>query len=402
MGHASTRAIALAAMLALFAPAAARAAPPPNDDFADAVELSGDSPEASGTTEGATAEAGEPDRLGDLAGTSVWYRWTPTRSGLVTVACQSNFDTILTVFRGQALNGLTEIGSDHSGSLCGPPDLAFRASAGVEYRIAVDAAEGGGGGGFILELANTSTAPSNDDFAAAQSLQTHTGQGTSGSTAGAGREPGEPPHGGSANGSSVWFSWVATRSGLTRVYPCDASYHPLIDVYTGSSLTALDRVSTPADISGEFPWCGLGGLGGATFPAVAGTTYRIAVDGSGGEWGFFRIELQEAPPPDLTPPTTQLSGFYIHRRTARFEFEGSDAPTFLPLPGQPFPEPAATRLFLCRLDRHPFVRCRSPKRYGGLSTGPHRFEVRAVDEAGNEDPTAVGRRFRILKPGSRP
>jgi hypothetical protein len=61
----------------------------------------------------------------------------------------------------------------------------------------------------------------------------------------------------------------------------------------------------------------------------------------------------------------------------------------------------STRNFFCRLDRRPFAKCRSPKRYGGLSTGRHRFEVKAVDEAGNEDRTPLVHRFRILRPGRR-
>jgi hypothetical protein len=43
--------------------------------------------------------------------------------------------------------------------------------------------------------------------------------------------------------------------------------------------------------------------------------------------------------------------------------------------------------FECRLDGAPFAVCGSPKSYSPLRPGDHRFEVRAVDAAGNADPT---------------
>lgn len=140
-----------AALLALaLAAATASAIAPDNDDFGDAELLAGDAPEATGSTDGATAEAGEPNRLGDMAGHSVWFRWTPDRSGLILVSCTSAFDAIVAVYTGSSLTGLTEVGSDHSGFECDSPELLFRAHAGTEYRIAVDARLGGGAGGSRL------------------------------------------------------------------------------------------------------------------------------------------------------------------------------------------------------------------------------------------------------------
>jgi hypothetical protein len=43
--------------------------------------------------------------------------------------------------------------------------------------------------------------------------------------------------------------------------------------------------------------------------------------------------------------------------------------------------------FECRLDGAPFALCGSPKSYAGLGKGDHRFEVRAIDAAGNADAT---------------
>jgi hypothetical protein len=46
-----------------------------------------------------------------------------------------------------------------------------------------------------------------------------------------------------------------------------------------------------------------------------------------------------------------------------------------------------TGSFECRLDGGPFALCGSPKSYSGLGKGDHRFEVRAIDAAGNADAT---------------
>jgi Ca2+-binding RTX toxin-like protein len=57
------------------------------------------------------------------------------------------------------------------------------------------------------------------------------------------------------------------------------------------------------------------------------------------------------------------------------------------------PEPAAT--FECRVDDGAFFGCVSPRRTGPLAAGAHTFEVRAIDRAGNADPTPAQRTFTV-------
>ncbi len=367
-------------------PVTAGAAVPANDDFDNAVVLVGDSATANGTIEGATKQSGEPDHAGVIGGASVWYRWKAPRSGLIRVVVQSNFATLVGVYTGSAVGSLAEVGSD-SKQVLELTETHFRAVGGGEYWIAVDAAAGGGAGEFTLNLENTSAQPANDNFAEAKPFTDLGGNATViGSTEGAGRESGEPAHGGSATGASVWLSWTAHRSGATRVYPCSGSFHPLIDVYAGTTLDSLTAIGTPGNIGPGAPTCRLGGRGGVSFSAVAGQTYAIAVDGTAGDWGAFDLELIEAPLGDVFPPQTFINWQKkLAPRTMRFRFSTS--------------EPGAS--FLCRIDRRPFAPCVSPLTLTRLSPGHHRFEVQGIDAVGNVDSSPARRLFRIASKGKR-
>lgn len=58
-------------------------------------------------------------------------------------------------------------------------------------------------------------------------------------------------------------------------------------------------------------------------------------------------------------------------------------------------EPGST--FRCKLDKKAFAPCRSPKTYKHLKRGKHKFQVRAVDKAGNIDSTPAVKRFKIKR-----
>jgi hypothetical protein len=126
--------------LALPAPAAAA---PVNDSFAGALTLTGFPVEVTGSNVDATREPGEPshdDPAFPQGERSVWWRWTPKRSGHVAVeTCGSRFDTILAVYTGAALTELTQVASSAGSGWCeSGARVAFFATAGVTYRLAVD------------------------------------------------------------------------------------------------------------------------------------------------------------------------------------------------------------------------------------------------------------------------
>ncbi len=125
---------------------------PVNDNFADRITIP-----APGTVTGnnvdATAESGEPFHAG-LSGArnSVWWRYTPSSSGQVTIdTFGSNFDTVLAVYTGSAVNALTYVAAnDDTNGL--QSRVQFNAQAGVSYAIAV-AGFAGASGSIVLNVA---------------------------------------------------------------------------------------------------------------------------------------------------------------------------------------------------------------------------------------------------------
>ena len=91
---------------------------------------------------------------------------------------------------------------------------------------------------------------------------------------------------------------------------------------------------------------------------------------------------------DATPPDTTLTATPPNpspSADAAFGFIGSDSGT-------------GVALFECRLDSGAWATCASPKAYTGLSEGSHTFKVRAIDGAGNSDPTPAEHTWTIAVP----
>jgi hypothetical protein len=117
-------------------------------------------------------------------------------------------------------------------------------------------------------------------------------------------------------------------------------------------------------------------------PRIQGT----ALDIGGDESGFSA----PAPPPpepavsDTDPPDTKiLKGpkKRTHKRQAKIHFGSS--------------EPAGAA-FVCSIDDGGLKPCESPERFK-VGRGKHRFEVQAVDAAGNIDPTPAERKWRVKR-----
>lgn len=107
---------------------------------------------------------------------------------------------------------------------------------------------------------------------------------TWGSNVGGTGQAGEPNHGGvSLPLASVWWSWTAPSSGRVVFHTSGSSFDTVLAVYTGTAINALSLVAANDDDPTLAPRSRVG------FDAVAGTTYRIVVDGKGDATGQIRL-----------------------------------------------------------------------------------------------------------------
>ena len=142
--------------------------------------------------------------------------------------------------------------------------------------------------------------PPNDDFVNRQGLSGAQAL-TNGTTGGASKESGEPFHAGSSGGASVWYAWTAPASGpVTVLAETYAGWDaPLLGIYTGTTVSGLSAVASAYNTLGDSR------ISQATFQAVGGVTYQIAVDGP---WGYqlaFVLKVMSTAPPlvQITSPT---------------------------------------------------------------------------------------------------
>ena len=139
-------------------------AAPANDNFSNAIELTGISTTATGTNVESTGETGEPivsttatilidgvPTSFSLDGTTytsnantVWWKWTAPVSGLTTIdtngsGTADDIDTVLGIYTGNAVDSLTLIGSnDDLDSVNTYSSVTFSAVEGTTYYIQVD------------------------------------------------------------------------------------------------------------------------------------------------------------------------------------------------------------------------------------------------------------------------
>ncbi|HYX86821.1 MAG TPA: Calx-beta domain-containing protein, partial [Gaiellales bacterium] len=150
--------------------------------------------------------------------------------------------------------------------------------------------------------------PPNDAFAAAQELPGVTGARTADTNAGATKEGGEPSHAANAGGASVWYSWTAPATGTVTFTTATSDFDTLLAAYTGSAVGALTPVAGNDDQTANVVLTSQ-----IQFTVVAGTTYRLAVDGynngAAAATGTVKLAWNEVvtPPPPPPPPTLAIA-----------------------------------------------------------------------------------------------
>ena len=142
--------------------ATTKAAPPPNDNFANRIVLNGALVTTTGSSVEATTEAGEPVHYGlgqNNGGRSAWWSWTAPTNGQATITTAgSSFNTILAIYTGTALNALSLVATNDDDAILSvnTSRVQFNATSGTTYQIAVDGFgtfPNGGSGNITLNIA---------------------------------------------------------------------------------------------------------------------------------------------------------------------------------------------------------------------------------------------------------
>lgn len=117
MTHRRIFALAMLVVAAVLGAGGQAWAAPANDNFANAVSLSGPVALDSQSTGTASEEPSEPNPAcsfgGASVGSTVWYKFTPAANARVVVSTVlSDFDTVMAVYRqtGSGFSGLTTVG----------------------------------------------------------------------------------------------------------------------------------------------------------------------------------------------------------------------------------------------------------------------------------------------------
>jgi parallel beta-helix repeat protein len=184
---------------------------------------------------------------------------------------------------------------------------------------------------------------------------------------------------GNIDGSPASYSWTVldTTDPETTI-----TGHPVATTTNTTAVfafTGSDNVTAPASLTfqckldtGDFAAC----TSSKTYPDLAIGTHTFwvrATDAAGNvdeSPAEYTWEIQAVP--DTTDPETTIDVKPPETTTetsATFEFSSSETPS----------------TFECKLDNAAFALCTSPQPYSGLAVGPHTFQVRATDGAGNQD-----------------
>ncbi|HEY6189737.1 MAG TPA: NF038122 family metalloprotease [Pyrinomonadaceae bacterium] len=146
--------------------------------------------------------------------------------------------------------------------------------------------------------------PANDNFINAQVITGCSGS-VNGTNLGATKEESEPSHSpdNDLGGASIWFQWTAPNSSsVTFDTAGSTNDDTVLAVWTGSSVDNLTEVKRNDDVD-----LGVVRTSSVTFTPIAGTVYRIAVDGWDGEVGPIKLNWSASNCTTTTPSTVQFN-----------------------------------------------------------------------------------------------
>lgn len=307
------------ALLVTMASAFPLAAAPVNDNFNNAIEVTGAYARLTGTNIEATKASDDPATIaGNAGGKSVWYKWTSPAYGYCTIdtqnpAVSSPLDTLLGVYTDASgnLNLIAE--NDNAPGKYRESELTFATDPGITYYLLIDGKKSTfdevATGNFVFHLSYTAGLP-NDNQADAILLYGTVGS-VGGFNNGATGQDNDPVESATLGGKSIWWTWTAPASGVYTWDTIGSNFDTLLGIYRGNP-GALTSVALSDDEGGS-------GLSKTTFNATAGTVYKILVDGKGGAVGKIRLNWTLPPPPNdtienaisISGPSGIISGYNI-------------------------------------------------------------------------------------------
>lgn len=232
----------------------------------------------------------------------VWYKFTATRNGTLTVTTcgthdgpgqDNGMDTVLSVHTACPGNNGNQVLCNDDTNTCGSLDQGILRDSAVSVPIAMGQtlyirvthfSSVIANGAFTLRATFQSTPPANDDCANAIPLSC--GSSVLGTTRNATLDPQAGNCGTSVTTPGVWYTLVGTGGPITLT-TCsnDTNYDTKLSVYTGSC-------ASPVCVTGNDDWnaCPVSPLHSRVeFNSLAGVTYRVLVHGFGGQTGEFRL-----------------------------------------------------------------------------------------------------------------
>lgn len=271
----------LLAVLAFLCTGLVLHAQPANDICAAAQPISSGQT-ISGTTTGATVDAGLTPCNTSITAPGVWY-FVIGNGGLLTASTcnQAAYDTKITIFSGGAgCSNLTCVADNDDASGC--TGLTSEASAltqaGGFYYILVHGFSSNTGN---FDLTATLGAPPVGNDACGGALPISCGQTVTGTTVGS--TPDNAPTCTTTNTSpGVWYQFVGTGAPTTVSLCSGTSYDSKVSVYSGScgALTC---------VGGNDDFCGL--QSEVTINTMASQTYYVLVHGFGQNTGAYSLTI---------------------------------------------------------------------------------------------------------------
>lgn len=275
-----------------------QAAPPPNDDFASRLRVTGDNVTVTESSAEATVEPGEPGLFHGL-GVTLWWSYTAPRNGRLRISLSAPGDELFPnpridarLFTGETLETLRSF--DPFGFLINRP-VTFETRVGEVFQIltdtVVDAPHIGYRGVVSLHFEYL-PAPVNDAFEnrialAGDALHVR------GTTESATVQLGERVVSNGANEHTVWYEWRAPAWGevYLHIVPAQGNAHT-VAVFTNESANATVEFLLPVGMNG----C-------CRFPAREGETYYLRVATTEGDTSPFELALSQGGRPVIVGPT---------------------------------------------------------------------------------------------------